>query len=386
MGQPITWRNVHGPNLADAAARPMEMAQRSMNSVFDQFASMIKQTESLNAGNAAAERNNNTQAFLSEISKYRTPEALQAAMASGEIDRLRAGFGSNIDQAAIRGSVDSLLKQRMEQATQANQYADTTRDRNELPIADQIAALSAAGKTKEAQALLDQHNLRREAGLALGITQARDAATQREREGIKFNRDGEAHRSGLARDAAATAASVAHTENARYALQTNKEDRTKAVADRERDIQAAIIKRQREALLKDNPFMVGSADPALNAEELRTFVGTSLKDDPDRASAILAAMGKNSIHTYKNEDGQEAKIAIPLPVWQEALNGVDTKASWFDGTAASDVVARARSIMETKAMRDKARDFTKTLYQDQNSMAPPSPSELDRAIASRKKP
>lgn len=171
MATPIRWDTIRGPSLAEAS-RPMDAASNSFNNAFAQLGQVLAQKESLDAANWQNQKANNTNSFLDAVARYRTPEALQAAQASGELDALRSRFGSQIDASAVRGAADTRMASLMDQTMRANTFTDAQRDRTEAPIMDQIGALTAAGKFNEANALLAQHNLRKEAPLVQALTQA----------------------------------------------------------------------------------------------------------------------------------------------------------------------------------------------------------------------
>lgn len=86
MGNPITWRNVTGPDPAQAAY-PMAIAQQTLNGAFDQFSNIIKQREAGIANAAQLEQENLKTNFLAKLQSVRTPEELAALQASGGLDQ-----------------------------------------------------------------------------------------------------------------------------------------------------------------------------------------------------------------------------------------------------------------------------------------------------------
>jgi len=195
---PITWQNVNGASLADAS-RPLESAQRSFNGAFDGLQGVIKDHESIDAANAGVQRVNNTQSYLDKVAELgKTPEALQAAIANGDIARLHASFGPNIDHAATRGAAESLLNTRYAQSKAATEFGHFQADEKAAPLMEayKTAALANGGKgDPAAMAAIHQQYLaaggRQQSALdAFGIQTAEQSA-ERLRAAGKYTREGE---------------------------------------------------------------------------------------------------------------------------------------------------------------------------------------------------
>ena len=201
MGTPITWRNVDAPDTRGALLG-MAAAGQSINTGFDKLGEVLKQREQQAEQNWNQQKTNNTQAFLNEIGKFRTPEEYQAALASGELDQMRQGFGAQVDANAVRAAEEGRLATLQQRSLINSEFQDKSTDRAQLPEVNNIQALIAAGKHDEARAELDRLQLRNEAPLydALkkdvrqGVTEKRaDAAYDRSlvmqgREDTTYNR------------------------------------------------------------------------------------------------------------------------------------------------------------------------------------------------------
>lgn len=194
MGAPITWRNVD-VNPIGEISRAMMASQSGINAGFDNLTNVLKQREAIDNANWNQQKTNNTNAFLNEMGKYATPEAYQAALDSGELQAKMAAHGAQIDQAAARQALGAQMGILQERMTKGQAFQDGQTDRTEAPIKDQIASLVAQGKTVEAKALLDQHNLRNEAALYQKSSEAErqaiinkraDDAAAREAEILKY--------------------------------------------------------------------------------------------------------------------------------------------------------------------------------------------------------
>jgi len=142
----ITWENVNAPSNADAM-RGMESAQRGITLGLDRFGQMITNQEAVESARLGRVKNDNTQAFLDEVGKFRTPAELQAAQASGALDQMRARFGTEIDRTAARGAYDARNESLMAQTLAGNKFDQTLRMQGitnpaELQAAKDSAALA----------------------------------------------------------------------------------------------------------------------------------------------------------------------------------------------------------------------------------------------------
>ena len=160
----ITWQNISGADYSNAA-RTLDAAQQRLDAGFGNLGDILKKREATDTANWDTGKVNNTQAFLDEVAKYRTPEEFQAAQQSGVLDRMRQGFGAQVDANAARTAQDGRLATLQQRGLADINYNTAVTNERELPIRDNISALTSQGKFGEAQALLDQHNLRNEAAL-----------------------------------------------------------------------------------------------------------------------------------------------------------------------------------------------------------------------------
>ena len=145
MSQPITWQNVNQGD-ASTAWRAMDSAQRSINGAFDGLQSQITKSEDIQAKNDVAIKQNNTQDFLNKLNVLgKTPEALQAAIADGSVEQLKAGYGNAIDHNAVRGAAESLLDQRYKQVKQGVDFNNAMLDEKLAPIMDKFKSAVLAG-------------------------------------------------------------------------------------------------------------------------------------------------------------------------------------------------------------------------------------------------
>lgn len=117
MATPITWKNIAVEAPQREAYNPMIAAQLGITAGFDKLGQVYDQYQT-------QRRDDNTAAFQTALSQYKTPEELQAAQASGAIDALRAQFGVQMDQKVAMNGADQRLAALMKQATDATAYTD----------------------------------------------------------------------------------------------------------------------------------------------------------------------------------------------------------------------------------------------------------------------
>jgi hypothetical protein len=186
MAEPITWRNVQGPSLADAS-RPLEAARLTLNSGFDNFNNLIKGVENVDAANWQQQKENNTQDFLNKIYAVQGAEGYKALQQSGELDRMIAANGAQIDRAAARAAMDGRLAtlQQRDQAGWA--YNNAALDEKEAPLVNQVKGLLAQGKTKEAIPLIATLSPRNGAAMYQSLDARQQLEIDRKRGDTRFS-------------------------------------------------------------------------------------------------------------------------------------------------------------------------------------------------------
>ena len=139
MAEPITWRTVMGASLADAS-RPLEAAQRSINSGISGLASLVSDQQQV-AQNAVDRTNEaNVQAFLDRIQGAQSVDDVNALKQSGELDALRAALTPK-DLARVRGAEDLRTKSLMDQLTSKRNFESAEAAAKAAPIRDQAMSL-----------------------------------------------------------------------------------------------------------------------------------------------------------------------------------------------------------------------------------------------------
>lgn len=171
---PITWRDVIGQSLADAA-RPLEYARQSIGDGFSAFQRVIDSRNAGQAEMAKQTQDTNTANYQDLVATIKRPE--DAAAMAPQLADARAIL-SPAARIATRGAVDDRTGAVMKQITDRLQFAHAEQDEREHPIVQDYRARIANGDTAGAAALLAQNPQLRNIGdvatAGAATTQAND--------------------------------------------------------------------------------------------------------------------------------------------------------------------------------------------------------------------
>ena len=106
MANPITWRNVQSRG-SSGVAELLNGASASINRGISSFQGALTDQQDAQERNRLNQRENNLQNLNDAVARYDTPEALQAAQASGAFDALTSV--PNMDSVMLQtiGSMNS---------------------------------------------------------------------------------------------------------------------------------------------------------------------------------------------------------------------------------------------------------------------------------------
>lgn len=149
MGEPITWRTVIGPSLADAA-RPLNDAVTTLGGASDILDKAIQRQQTVNQGFADRARNAQVQAYLDTVAAAKTPADVTALQQSGHLDALRAQIDPR-DLALIRGADEARRTSLQQQTTATDQFNDQQAVQTHQAAIQDVLATAALG-TPEAKA------------------------------------------------------------------------------------------------------------------------------------------------------------------------------------------------------------------------------------------
>ncbi|MCD1628465.1 hypothetical protein [Marinobacter shengliensis] len=146
MSKPITWRtvgsNVAAPNLG-AVSDILGQSQQDFNQAFNSLDNLFARRQQIETGNQENQVRLNTDDFEAQLrSRFQTPEQLQAAQQSGELDALRQQYGQygldteRTDAAAIDGLVSSMQSRQLNQFN----YDEQVRNQEMNPLMQEYLA------------------------------------------------------------------------------------------------------------------------------------------------------------------------------------------------------------------------------------------------------
>lgn len=191
MAGPITWRTVTGPSLADAS-RPLESAQRSIDKAFSGLSGVLKETEDTDSANWNQIKENNTQEFMSKLYSAQGAEGFKALQDSGELERMIAANGAQIDQAAVRAAMDSRLGTLQQRDKQGWEFANAALDQQESPVVNQVKSMLAQGNLEGAKPLIASLSPRGQANMFTALDATERQLVERARGDTEFGWKGAA--------------------------------------------------------------------------------------------------------------------------------------------------------------------------------------------------
>ena len=135
MANPITWRNVQSRG-SSGVAELLNGASTSINRGISSFQGALTDQQDAQERNRLNQRENNLQNLNDAVARYDTPEALQAAQASGAFDALTSV--PNMDRDAARNVADDRVTELQGLATDQYNYDQGVLDQKAAPIAENI--------------------------------------------------------------------------------------------------------------------------------------------------------------------------------------------------------------------------------------------------------
>ena len=317
MGVPITWRNIDAPDLRGVSSI-LSGAHSALNTGFDKLGEVIKQRQDVDAANWNQQKTNNTQAFLDEIGKYRTPEEYQAALSSGVLDQARQGYGAQLDVVAARAAEEGRLPILQNRATTDVAYKNTMLDEKQAADRDRVAVLNAQGKTKEALALAQEIGLRQ---IAPVVTAGNAEERLRTELGYKDNAELRAQADQKIQDAAAPlnralVQSQINHNNAITAAQNAKAATEGKGGSTENT--AAL-----DALVKNSVMSAGTLDTKEGMAAVTDWVNKNVKGDAQKADLLynIGRRASEGIVIGKDDKGNPIKAPIPAMTMINAIMG-----------------------------------------------------------------
>lgn len=160
----ITWRNIEAPSIGEVS-RAMSVANQTINSGFDSFGNVLKKQEATDQGNWNQVKENNTQDFLNKLYSAQGADGFKALQDSGELDRMIAANGAQIDRAAARSAMDTRLGTLQQRDLDTINYGNKVLDNQQAPIMESLKVAAQKGDQKGFDAIVAANpNLRHLSG------------------------------------------------------------------------------------------------------------------------------------------------------------------------------------------------------------------------------
>lgn len=408
----ITWRSLMG-NTPDPV-RAMSAAQDSFNGMFSSLNGALAKYQNQQLEQENKLKSDNLEKFYADASsRYATPEAFQAALASGELQSLASGYGDAIDKAAVRNYLDTrggVLQQRQQDQWK---YRESLENQAAKPFVDDILSRIAAGDFDTANTLLSENVLPNEAALYEALKAAQDSAKEQkykdelrplEMEGKRLSLDSSREslentrlqrREAEAQRLADSLLSQAYL-NARGKMSENglpnesamTDEASKLVEGQDPRIAAKVLQQARQADAanvqawrddQDKNGYVGAVplNPTAVSSSLEEVIKTIPEDDQESVRSHVNRLVREGVSIPKGTklpDGstleEDIKVPVPFNVARSAI--LESYGPWYKfgyrrGVSATDIIeeqVRRPEVFMDILMRDRAERLKASLRQD----------------------
>lgn len=407
----ITWRNVGGGDNA-GAIRNLMAASGGITNAFDGLRDVVKDAELADKQNMDLVKKQNTDAFLNTLySQYSSPEALDAAIKSGEVASKMQAYGSAIDASATRGAADSRLAALRQQSVAGMQYENQVIDNKDQAALSRLKAAAFAGDPQAAQELANISDRNKGSGAETLFTAERARfgyKTEQNKEvradrSLTLDENRTAAQIEASRASASAARASAAASNLRTQIgQVELKDRVEARKFenvlqnevRQHHFQTSQMNEQIKKIAADNP-MIFPVDKSGNVAFNQMNSGQR-----DAATTYLRTQGLPPLDSYIGGDtAAQERLVSKLVASGAPLSVVDkvkTNGSWFDTSkpapvgrdAALKVAAdKQRQVWEQRqidaagGIPTKAGDFTEVMNTVGSSIPKDGADKIKRDLA-----
>ena len=387
----ITWRNVNDSGT-DSALRSLMAASSGVGNAFGALQGVVKDVEAADKVAFEQSKERNTNSFLDALqSRYTTPEAMQAAIASGEAEQFRQSFGNKINSSATRGAADARLTNLRQQGLADMQYNNQVADDADQAALSQAQAAALRGDP-QAQQFVDRVSARNQGKAAKTLFDAENALfgqtvakNSESRAGEKHSSDlktAEAQRASAFASAAASRASAANSAVRTQLAQVELGDAQNA-RQFQKMLQGDIQQHQRQtAIDKQQIREIAKANPMMAPLDKNGELDLNRMNQGQRDSfEAMLNNNKLSLNTYLGSDTNAAQRSVdkliaagaPLSVVDKAREGA---ANWYNTSAPAAIGNDAKTAAQSQRQREisdqrkvdaaggiptKAGDFTEVM-------------------------
>lgn len=396
MATPITWQNVQGRSLAEAAT-PLQYAAQNIGSAFDKLGGVYKdyqaqQQKQIDDADALRVQN-----FLDRVQGAASPEAVAQLKASGELDAMRAGIVNPKNMALVRGADEARLTAVRSLTEQGQKFGIGQDEFNARPVTDQAMMLAASGNAEGVASLFAANpNLPNKAAVQQALVTAQQKAETQRLAVNKDTRESVAAPIENAQKQAATALATAQTTN--IPIQTGIQNRE--LLGREYDRVTAQIAENAAKLGKLESGVIGSKD-AMGAVitnlgkvvqdkdhlgKLAGYLNTALAAKPEY-SKLPAAVVENIALKYSGElgwFGNASSKAIQADLDKAVKNAGDTLGASAASRASLSSTLQQQRLVAEDLMRQANPDLAARL--DAAAARAPGPTPAPAAAQSAEQP
>ena len=185
MANPITWRTVTGPSVADAS-RPLQIATQGILGGFGSFKDALGDFQKGEEAIWKKQDADATQAVLDQIYRAGTVDDFNRLQQSGALDQAVAANGARIDRAAVNALRDGRVAALQGREKAGWEFANAQLDQQEATTRDQIKGLLAKGDLEATKPLIQGLSIRGQASMWGALDQKERELVMRARDDIKF--------------------------------------------------------------------------------------------------------------------------------------------------------------------------------------------------------
>lgn len=145
MAEPLTWRNLVSPtgDPMQALALSNQMVNQGFNSLNNALTGYQKQQGDI----LAEDKSRNLQSAYETLrNQYKTPEALQAAIASGAVNQVIDPMGNRVDREKVINFADARVKDLRSNITEDQTFKALQAKKQAAPVLDAISAAASEGR------------------------------------------------------------------------------------------------------------------------------------------------------------------------------------------------------------------------------------------------
>lgn len=145
MAEPLTWRNLVSPTGDPMQA--LAISNQMVNQGFNNFNQALTGYQKQQGDILAEDKTRNLQSAYETLrSQYKTPEALQAAIASGAVNQVIDPMGNRVDREKVINFADARVKDLRSNITEEQTFKALQAKKQAAPILDAISAAASEGR------------------------------------------------------------------------------------------------------------------------------------------------------------------------------------------------------------------------------------------------